>query len=628
MPEFRGMQPVRGFANDVIAWCVVPAVFLFVYVTYHAMPRDAIGSHFVLVLIAFLAVTLARIALWRLVSHKHVARLLTSCVISAALVVVVLYYSLVLIGLHSWARVVSWELITSYTAQLPELLDSLGLTLHYVAAIFACLYAVLVYFVHAYLRRHDWIPYLLAETSGRMQVFIFIGGLAICATAVYHFNLTPPVQKAEPLSLTFFPLAVTKDFQGHAIDQLRADRLDRREDEARSSYVTNPEAMRRNLVIIVVDALRPDHMGIYGYERNTTPNIARLVESGSASVIRNVRASCADSSCGLLSMASSKFVHQFSNRPFTLQQALRRHGYRVEMILGGDHTNFYGLKALYGELDSYYDGSVARGYYVNDDQLVLDHMGKLAAWDGKPVMMQFHLMSAHVLGKRHERFAKYAPSGNYIVPGNRTGEHRDSIRNFYDNGVLQADAYIHSLLAILREKGYLKDALVVITADHGEALGEHGHYAHANSVREEALRIPLVFIPFGYRSNFALESNVALTQADIAPSILSEFGIPIPATWSGVPIQQSRQNRYSFFQEGLAGGVIDHRDAANVWKYWFDARDGREYAFNLSRDPAEKNNVIHHAPPDLRREWRLQQMQLMPGMQLREKLVPETAAER
>lgn len=601
---------------DVAVWCCIPSVFLFFYVHGYAVSSEAIGAHLYLVLVGLLGLSMIRLTLYRLVANQRVVHIVVSCVISAVLVLMLLYYALVLIGLRSWARVISWELVTSYAIQLPELMDALGFSVHLVSVLFAIVYFALMYAAYVYIRRFDWVSILLPRISGLSHLSIVAAGFAICAIALYQFILIPPTQKSEPLSLTFFPKAAAKNLQRHAIDNLMAEKLDRLEDAARSSYVPNKKTVKDNLVLIVVDALRPDHMGIYGYQRDTTPNIAYLTRSRQGYAVNNVRASCGDSSCGLLSLASSKFLHQFSNRPFTLQQVLRQQGYRVEMILGGDHTNFYGLKELYGEVDSYFDGSMAgHGYYANDDQLVIDHTKHLPTWDGKPVMMQFHLMSSHILGKRHGRFAKYSPSTNYALPERRANRTREEFVNFYDNGVMQADAVIHDLLAILENKGYLKNALVVITADHGEALGEHGLYAHANSVREEALRIPLIFISYGYQSNIRPEARIAMSQVDIAPTVLADFGFSIPETWSGISMQSSRRNSYSYFQEGQAAGLVDHRDPQNLWKYWFDAKNGSEYAFDLTRDPKESNNLINQAPSHLRRDWRLQQVQLMRGMQ-------------
>jgi hypothetical protein len=103
-----------------------------------------------------------------------------------------------------------------------------------------------------------------------------------------------------------------------------------------------------------------------------------------------VHASCADTICGLLSLSSSKFPRNFSLHPITLHEVLRRNGYRLHLILTGDHSYFYSLKGFYGEVDDYFDGTQAHGYFINDDQLALDRLAQTPAFDGTPAMFQFH----------------------------------------------------------------------------------------------------------------------------------------------------------------------------------------------------------------------------------------------
>ena len=117
-------------------------------------------------------------------------------------------------------------------------------------------------------------------------------------------------------------------------------------------------------------------------------------------------------------------------------------------------------------------------------------------------------------------------------------------RNFYDNGVVRSDAVIAELLAQLKEKGYLQDALVVITADHGESLGEHGLYHHANSVREEVLRIPLVFIAYGSPLRLPPQVRDFASQVDIAPTILKELGLPGRQTGLAGRCRAGRRTRF------------------------------------------------------------------------------------
>jgi hypothetical protein len=321
-----------------------------------------------------------------------------------------------------------------------------------------------------------------------------------------------------------------------------------------------------------------------------------------------LRASCSSSFCGLMSMASSKFLHQLSKRPITLQEALRLHGYRIHMILSGDHTMFYGLRQAYGEVDSYFDARSARTIrYLNSDRVMLDYLAGFPAWDGKPVMLQFHLMSAHALHER-EGAPKYAPAANYVYHREPGADGRPGQRgiNYYDNGVLLADDTIRTILQMLERKGYLGDALVAVTADHGEAIGEHGMYQHANSVREEVLRIPFVLLSYGHRPGKPLQSASPGAQVDIAPTILTELGMPRPATWQGTPLQAPVTRDFLHFQERWEAGVYDLRDPGNLWKYWINLKSGEEYAFNLTHDPGERADLIGKLPVQLKRDLELQ----------------------
>ena len=604
------MSVLRRWAVDAILWSCAPAIFLFVYVTRYRMSAEAVGPHLRLVGLAFLALCILRITLRAWLPGRTAPRIAMAFVTSALLATLLAYYGLVLIGLESWGRVISWDLIRTYAGQAATLADIVGMSLYLIVAMLLAAYLALFASAWWYLGKLDWtLP--LARAAPRWALPLCVAaGSGICAIEVYDFIAAPAVHRSEPVGLTFFPLQGALDLQGYALDSTRAERQDRLEDAARANYAINPSANRKNVVLIVVDALRPDHMGVYGYRRDTTPNLSRLSNTGVVRKLPEVRASCSASLCGLLSLLGSRYVHELSNRPFTLQQALKAHGYSIRLILGGDHANFYGLKAVYGAVDSYFDASEVRSRYPNDDQVALDATARLPAWDGVPVMMQFHLMSAHALGTRHPEHLRYTPYANYAVMADVRNA-RESAVNYYDNGVLQADAVIAELLRQLGAKGYLRDTLVVITADHGESLGERGVYAHANSVDEEVLRIPLLLIALGYSAPALPPANTLAAQVDIAPTILAELGMPAPRTWSGSPLQREQGARYLYFQDRYAAGLIDPADPGAVWKYWRDNKTGKEHAANLSLDRAARHNAIDAAPAERRREWRRQYLQVL-----------------
>jgi glucan phosphoethanolaminetransferase (alkaline phosphatase superfamily) len=602
---------------DVCLWLSLPTVFLRAYYR-HTLSGEAIVPHLRLSVALLLALVSLRLLGFLLLRNERARRAVTSVAMALVFAVVASYYALVIIGLESWGRVISWELISSYGYQAAQLADVLGVSLAFVVLAAIAAFAILVAGFWIYIAKADWIPVLGKRASRALSVFYLASAAVVAVIEIYSFLAAPPAARGEPVSLTFFPLEGAWNLQGLAIDAMKAPVLDRAEQAARAAYRAKPAPERRNVILIVSEAFRPDHMSIYGYHRDTTPNLRRLQASGQLRKAPPLRTTCASSACGLFSLGASRFAHEFPSQPITLQEVLKLHGYRVHMILGGDHTMFYNLRKIYGQVDSYYDGYSARKQryvdeeeyrYMNDDRLVVDRLAGFHAWDGTPVMIQIHLMSTHVLGKREKTAEWFAPSSNYARPENRVlgpGGRPDQALNFYDNGVVQADSTIQRVLEILAAKGYLAAATVAITGDHGEFLGEHGLFQHANGVYEEVLRVPFALVSYGYGPAAPIDGYPHPSQVDIAPTILAELGLPIPRTWSGQPLQLPEKREFTYFREQTEIGLYDHRDPKNFWKYWVELGTSNEFAYNLRLDPAESTNVIDTAPPALRREWRAQ----------------------
>jgi glucan phosphoethanolaminetransferase (alkaline phosphatase superfamily) len=597
---------LRRVALDVAAWYAAPAVFLALYVGRELAPVESVAPHLRIVAVALVALWMVRLATAASLGARA-ARIVGAALGALFLAAVLAYYTLVLIGLQAWGRVVSLELLVAYGSQLSKFAEALGIALAPAAAVLAGALALLAAATWLYLGRFDWAPLAARAIRAPLVALIVVAGTAACGLEFYRFLAGPPTAEYEPLSLTLNPLLAARDVNGHAVDRLAAARRDAVQDAARRAYRPAAGAQRRNVILIVVDALRADHMGIYGYGRDTTPHLQTLQRAGKLRLAPSARAVCASSMCGLLAIATSQFVHQFSDRPITLQEVLRRHGYKVHMLLAGDHTLFYGLKQAYGEVDSYFDAQAAgQMRYMNDDRVVLDRLAGFEPWDGRPVMMQFHLMSAHSLGARDPKSVRYTPARNYALmhEAGDDVEASTSAVNFYDNGVLQADAMIGALLEMLARKGYLHDAVVAITADHGEALGEHGLFQHANSAHEEVLRVPLVLLSYGYVPAARIDGERLASQVDIAPTLLAELGLPVPATWQGRALQQAAAAPFVEFQERWEIGLFDLRDPHKLWKYWFDMRSGAEYAFDIAADPHERFNLIGRVPTPLAADWR------------------------
>jgi glucan phosphoethanolaminetransferase (alkaline phosphatase superfamily) len=601
---------MRKFAKylfkELLFWYTVPILFLAVYVVRFHFPVSAALHHLYVILLLALATAFVKVCIFQSTRNQHLARALTALLYATWLYALSLYYALVILGLKTWGRVISEELMASYAGHLQQLTDALGLPYALAVVILVAAYALLVVVCYkALTKHHTQAKFHLANISPALLAVLALSLFALSGYALREYLINPNTASKEPFQLTLFagkPLAALR-FNTHKISFNPS--LDPPEDAVRTSYRALPGVRKKNVVLIIVDGLRPDRMSLYGYERDTTPFLGSLVKRGHATRVDNLRSVCGETACGFASIFSSRYPHQMPTNPMTLQEVLSINGYETRVILSGDHTNFYNLRQVYGKIDHYFDGSMVKGGYFNDDGHVVEKTKTLPPFSGKPTVFIYHLLSAHVVGKRHEKFNVFSPHKSYM--GRSEGRPQVEYNNHYDNGVVQADAMIKELMDTLQAKNYLKDAMVLVTSDHGEGLGEYGLFTHTNSVREELLRVPLLMVNYGNGAGVAVPNRPFASVLAIAPTVLQELSVTVPSAWVGQTLQTpaalEKRPAFTYFQMHPYVGFYDHRQPNLLWKYWVNTYSHEEFAYNLSVDPQERTNLIGQVPFALRTEW-------------------------
>ena len=603
-PDLRAAS-WSSLAVELFCYAVIAGGFLGLYLLRFHEPASVVPHHLAIVGALLLIPVSLRGLAWRL-GDGVLVRLLVALLMVVPAAMLLAWYALVLVGLDAWGRVTTWPLIRTYVLQAPDLLGVLGIG-HWIplATGLASLLALVVLAWH-WLVPRDWVARLARRGSVSGGVAIAVA-LLLLAVLLLHVLLQRGMgHPREPLALSFLPGA--GGLQGHIVGGSPA--LDADEDAARRAYVPAAAPPGRNLVLIVGDALRAGHMSAYGYARVTTPRLDALVRERKGAIVPNMRAACAESSCGLMALATSRPIAEIGSAPMTLQEVLKRHGYEVHFILGGDHTNFYGLREMYGAVDSYHDGSQQDRYYINDDQLVLERAAGLPpARPGEPVAFQFHLMSSHGLGKRDPALSRYQPAANYYSwrggspkrpPSPAAAE---AAVNYYDNGMLGFDQTVSELLDQLGRKGYLDNALVVITGDHGEMLGEQGMFSHQYGLSEAVLDIPFILLPYGYAAT-PVAPQRWVGQIDVAPTILEELGLPAPASWHGRRLQQPGGARDLEIQQEHMFGLYHIPDEGRVLKYVRDLGADTEVVTEPLVDAKGEHDVKDQVPAALLERWR------------------------
>jgi glucan phosphoethanolaminetransferase (alkaline phosphatase superfamily) len=366
-------------------------------------------------------------------------------------------------------------------------------------------------------------------------------------------------------------------------------------DQARESYPKNIRFNKKNIILIVVDALRADYLNVYGYPESNTPFLSDLHQRGHLHKVDYSFATSTYSFPGILSILRSKYLTKLYSENFSIQDLLKDQGYKVNFILSGDHTNFYDLKSYYGSsIDFYFDGTNSKKFSINDDALLLEGLDKNPDFENNPSFFYFHLMSVHPMGLRHDKSKRHLPAGVDFK--------KNLYENNYKNGILQADGYIKDIFEKLDQKGFLKNSIVIITADHGESIGENNTFAHGHGISNREIHTPLLIYDedskVSYRTNHA-------TQPDIAVTIVDRLGLPTPHSWEGESLLKKSKNPFSFHANLLEKSyALIHYNREKILEYRYSPAKKQEEVFDLKNDPNENHNLLGHIDKQLLASFR------------------------
>jgi lipoteichoic acid synthase len=173
----------------------------------------------------------------------------------------------------------------------------------------------------------------------------------------------------------------------------------------------------------------------------------------------------------------------------------------------------------------------------------------------------------------------------YTPPKPKSFGVADEYLNRYLGAAEETDSMVGVLESELAARGLLDDTLVVVTGDHGEQFGQHGHAGHGFSLYEEEVRIPLIIAnPRMFPHGEKIERIAR--QIDIAPTIVETLGFDPPKEWQGQDLFAAGPERRAYLFADFHFGVVDGN-----YKYIYDANSGYSEIYDLSRDPLELYNL-------------------------------------
>lgn len=385
-----------------------------------------------------------------------------------------------------------------------------------------------------------------------------------------------------------------------------------------------------NVILIVNDALRADHMGTYSYARNTTPHIDRFFKSGA--IFSNAFAQATWTLPSLASIMTSLYpsVHGaiyfpndakwvedgytppagkiLDNSRLTLAEVLQDRGYLTAGVASGGFTNSaFGFSQGFSQ---YVDGYKSM---QGINRTILPWLEKNHA---QKFFLYIHSIDAHDPYKTSPRFDQlWDPDYVGDIDGRReivtavnNGKRtlsKDDLHHLialYDGGISYLDEQLGQLFDKLDELDVADKTLIVLTADHGEQFMEHGNLSHGwLAPYDEVLRVPLLFRVPAQATGRQIAQVVE--SIDIMPTILDFLAITPPQPVQGQSLLPLVYGAAS--QAGTAFAESAHsddkRDAVRVlrtrrWKYIRRMNSGPDELYDLKKDPLERVNRIAEEP--------------------------------
>ncbi len=355
-------------------------------------------------------------------------------------------------------------------------------------------------------------------------------------------------------------------------------------------------AKRWNLLFVLVDAVRTDHLSLHGYGRPTSPNLERLARAGlvfdraytPANATRYaVPALFAGRAVGDLDVDRPGRYLVLNPGNDLLFERLQAAGWHTEAHLSRQMRDgmWFGLARGF---DRYvgYDGPLLKGRSASVLTTPVETAIRERSREDPPWAIWVHYLEPH---------EPYLAHPEHDFGGDAVDR--------YDGEIASVDAHLGRLMAALESAGVADRTVVVYTSDHGEEFGEHGRRYHGKQLFDESVRVPLVIHVPGAP---ATRVETPVSAADVTPTIANLLGLdPGPdhgarshvGRLTGAPPSDAPRR---VFTECIRNGERPRARQVGLVEWPFkaivDLERGHERLFDLASDPEEKTDLRLEKP--------------------------------
>jgi arylsulfatase len=384
----------------------------------------------------------------------------------------------------------------------------------------------------------------------------------------------------------------------------------------------------KNVIIVLVDTLRADHMGTYGYERRTSPSIDRFADD--AVVFEHARSQAACTFPSVNSLLTSRYPDVFARqgeRQFgipaeypAIAEILDDRGYYTVAVSQSPvvrkKPSKHNPNGGFGRgFDRFVEGCVWRGHGACLNRKIFKELELIEG----PFFLYLHYMEPHSPYSHPPdyrlKFTSDYDGFDFIRDGNpkpigkmiyKNGPKYDltehdiqHLIDLYDDEIRYFDIIFNRLLKRLEENGVLDETMIVFASDHGEEFLEHDHITHCRGVWDTVTRVPLMFKIPGVEGQ---RLDAAVENLDIVPTILDYLAIDGEGLGfegkSLRPLIEGREEPtlFAFAKQTQYRSADDGR-----FHLIFDAQKDHLTLFNLREDPLEQHDLFDPAHPELGR---------------------------
>ncbi len=347
---------------------------------------------------------------------------------------------------------------------------------------------------------------------------------------------------------------------------------------------------RPNVLVFLVDTLRRDHLGCYGYPRDTSPHFDRLASDGVRFERMISHSSWTRPAVASLLTGTYPVVHGANDRSnvirrdlITLAEVFRDAGYRTQAYMsnpmclpmwgfGKGFTRFLDVNCFDIQPDK-------------DAEVIDAVLATLSNLQGDPWFLYVHAIGPHGPYERREGGFSGAPPGH----GDSNPLQQAAV-NAYDDEIRFTDSQFGRLIQGLHANGAYDNTAIVVISDHGEQFWEHGQLGHGLSLHDEEVRVPTIIkLPNGESSGRVVQDVSELI--DVGPTLLALAGLSAPSTFQGHPLLPQVPDEDAIVRPAYMSLYLEKQAQFGVrsasTKFIRDLISGSTSWYDLATDPDE-----------------------------------------